>query len=111
MNENFMIKEAVLDSLSTPKKTIVKNLMKLVQDIVESPDTNKITKPADVYPLSADLAGLNKEYFAVFFLNTKNRVIKRETLSIGSLNASIVHPREVFKGCDFKLSCRNYLCS
>jgi DNA repair protein RadC len=31
------------------------------------------------------------------FLNTKNQVIGRQTLSIGSLNASIVHPREVFK--------------
>nr|WP_238547444.1 JAB domain-containing protein [Brevibacillus laterosporus] len=30
-------------------------------------------------------------------LNTKNYVIGKETISIGSLNASIVHPREVCK--------------
>lgn len=39
----------------------------------------------------------NKEHFVCLFLNTKNHVIGKETLSIGSLNASIVHPREVFR--------------
>ena len=38
----------------------------------------------------------NKEYFKVLLLNTKNQVITLENISIGSLNASIVHPREIF---------------
>ena len=37
-----------------------------------------------------------KEYFKVLLLNTKNHVISKEEVSIGSLNASIVHPREIF---------------
>ncbi|AMP20763.1 hypothetical protein AZF37_05850 [endosymbiont 'TC1' of Trimyema compressum] len=41
--------------------------------------------------------GLKKEHFLVIQLNTKNHILKVETVSIGSLNASIVHPREVFK--------------
>lgn len=40
---------------------------------------------------------LQKEHFVCLFLNTKNHIIAQETLSIGSLNASIVHPREVFR--------------
>lgn len=44
-----------------------------------------------------DLRYLNKEHFVCLFLNTKNEVTAQETLSIGSLNAAIVHPREVFK--------------
>lgn len=44
-----------------------------------------------------DLRYLTKEHFVCLFLNTKNRVVGQETLSIGSLNASIVHPREVFR--------------
>src|SRR5690606_23612398 len=44
-----------------------------------------------------ELKYLQKEHFIVLFLNTKNRVMGKETLSIGSLNASIVHPREVFR--------------
>ncbi len=37
-----------------------------------------------------------KEYFKILLLNTKNHVISREEISVGSLNASIVHPREIF---------------
>ncbi|MCX7929069.1 MAG: hypothetical protein N2558_05320, partial [Patescibacteria group bacterium] len=39
---------------------------------------------------------LSKEHFRVIFLNTKNYVIQIKDVSIGSLNSSIVHPREVF---------------
>ncbi|RYL93875.1 JAB domain-containing protein [Sporolactobacillus sp. THM7-4] len=40
---------------------------------------------------------LTQEHFVVLFLNTKNQVLHKTTIFIGSLNASIVHPREVFK--------------
>lgn len=40
---------------------------------------------------------LDREHFKILLLTTKNTVICVETISIGSLNASIVHPREVFK--------------
>ena len=33
----------------------------------------------------------------VFFLDTQNREIKRELVSVGTLNASLIHPREVFE--------------
>lgn len=44
-----------------------------------------------------DLRHLSQEHFVALYLNTKNQVIHQKTLFIGSLNASIVHPREVFK--------------
>lgn len=47
-----------------------------------------------VYPL---LAELDREHFYVFALNTKNHLIRVFEVSIGTLDASIVHPREVFK--------------
>jgi DNA repair protein RadC len=40
---------------------------------------------------------LEQEHFICLYLNTKNQIIARETIFKGSLNASIVHPREVFK--------------
>ncbi|WP_405127431.1 RadC family protein [Salicibibacter halophilus] len=40
---------------------------------------------------------LTQEHFVAIYLNTKNQVLHKKTLFIGSLNASIVHPREVFK--------------
>lgn len=39
----------------------------------------------------------DKEAFVVAFLNTKNRVIHHEVVSVGTINSSIVHPREVFR--------------
>ena len=47
--------------------------------------------------LSAYLDGVDREYFVVFLLDQKNHVIGINTVSMGSLTASIVHPREVFK--------------
>lgn len=38
-----------------------------------------------------------REHFLVLLLNARHEVLGKETISIGSLNASIVHPREVFK--------------
>jgi len=40
---------------------------------------------------------VDREHFVVILLNQKNRVIGIHTVSIGSLTASVVHPREVFK--------------
>ncbi|KKB43404.1 RadC family protein [Bacillus thermotolerans] len=40
---------------------------------------------------------LTQEHFVALYLNTKNQVLHKQTIFIGSLNASIVHPREVFK--------------
>ncbi|RBW71642.1 RadC family protein [Bacillus taeanensis] len=44
-----------------------------------------------------ELRFLTQEHFVCIYLNMKNQVIHRQTVFIGSLNASIVHPREVFK--------------
>ena len=55
-----------------------------------------ITRPADVLPVVADIKDRRKEYFVAVFVNARNQVICREDVSVGSLNASLVHPREVF---------------
>ncbi|MCD1258206.1 DNA repair protein RadC [Paenibacillus athensensis] len=57
-----------------------------------------IRSPKDAADLVMEqLRYLQKEHFVCLFLNTKHRVVAQETLSMGSLNASIVHPREVFR--------------
>lgn len=58
----------------------------------------KITSPkeiADIFiPLLRDRL---KEVFIVICLNSANKIIKYEEISVGNLNSSIVHPREIFK--------------
>jgi DNA repair protein RadC len=58
----------------------------------------KITSPLDIAEIFIPiLRDDNKEKFIVVCLNSANKVIKHETISIGNLNSSVVHPREVFK--------------
>ena len=57
----------------------------------------QIRTPQDVYEFLQDMRFLKQEHFVVLCLNTKNIVIFREDVFVGSLNSSIVHPREVFK--------------
>ncbi|NIO00891.1 MAG: DNA repair protein RadC [Candidatus Latescibacteria bacterium] len=57
-----------------------------------------IKSPRDVARIFMDeMKHYDREHFKAAFLNTKNQVIKTATISIGSLNASIVHPREILK--------------
>lgn len=57
-----------------------------------------IRGPEDVVRLvGRKLRREQREHFLVLLLNARHEVIGQETVSIGSLNASIVHPREVFK--------------
>jgi DNA repair protein RadC len=44
-----------------------------------------------------EMCYLDREQFRVLLLNTKNQVLAVETVSVGTLNSSLVHPREVFK--------------
>lgn len=61
-------------------------------------EVKAIRSPRDAADLLIEqLRYLQKEHFVCLFLNTKNHIISQETLSMGSLNASIVHPREVFR--------------
>lgn len=53
--------------------------------------------PEDVYELLDAFRELNKEYFIVFGLNARHDILFRHIVSIGCLNACIVHPREVFR--------------
>ncbi|PJN87424.1 RadC family protein [Bacillus sp. mrc49] len=52
---------------------------------------------------------LTQEHFVCLYLNTKNQVLQKTTIFIGSLNASIVHPREVFKEA-FRRSAASIIC-
>jgi DNA repair protein RadC len=57
-----------------------------------------IRGPEDVVRLMGPkLRASKREHFLVLLLNARHEVLMRDTVSIGSLNASIVHPREVFK--------------
>lgn len=58
--------------------------------------------PKDVWEELKDLRNHKKEHFVIFYLDSRNKEvgreeIRREIISVGSLNANLVHPREVFE--------------
>ncbi len=58
-----------------------------------------VQAPGDLHAtLRRELRGLDRERFLALYLDTRHRLLGIETVSVGTLNASLVHPREVFKG-------------
>lgn len=71
----------------------------------------KITSPKDVTNLlMGEMDDLNQEVLKVILLNTKNIVIGTRDVFKGSLNTSIVHPREIFKQAINKNSASIIIC-
>ena len=79
-------------------------------------NNNRVTikSPVEVSTLlMEEMRHLKKEIFKIILLNTKNHIIKYMDVSVGSLNSSIVHPREVFSeavkaGCSGVLLVHNH---
>lgn len=59
----------------------------------------RITTSREVFELFRFLSNETKEHFLALHMDSKNRLLCIDHVSTGSLNAAIVHPREVFKGC------------
>lgn len=99
------LKSLMIDQLGLPTKTI---RMKTIRPVFETltihevPETyfsgrTKVTTSAEIFRLFGFLANESKEVFLCLHLDSKNRIVCIDQVSTGSLNASIVHPREVFK--------------
>lgn len=59
--------------------------------------TTRFTSPQQIFEIFHDLMLETKEHFITLHLDGKNRILCIDRVSVGSLNQSIVHPREVFK--------------
>lgn len=81
--------------LGTTKASQILSIIELTKRF--SADASEIFSAEDVFKLCADIRESKKEHFAAFYLDTQNRLIERQIISIGTLNASLVHPREVFE--------------
>src|SRR3989344_6480920 len=56
-----------------------------------------IYSPKEIANELKNIKNIKKEYFYLFCLDSRNKVIKKELVSVGTLNTSLVHPREVFE--------------
>ncbi len=57
-----------------------------------------INSPKDIFPLLKEkIINFHKEYFMVVSLDNRNKIISIDTVSIGTLNSNLIHPRETFE--------------
>lgn len=62
----------------------------------KSIDMPTIRSPQDVWEFVSDMHNLKKEYLRGLYLNIKNQIIHDEIISIGTIDQSIAHPRDIF---------------
>jgi DNA repair protein RadC len=55
-----------------------------------------LRSPEEVFEYAKDMARLKKEHLRGLYLDTRNKLIRDEIIAIGTLNASLAHPREIF---------------
>ncbi|MDP4093340.1 MAG: DNA repair protein RadC [Bacillota bacterium] len=98
---NYSVEQLTeINGVGKVKAIQIKALMELSKRAASTSMLDKkavIKTPADVAALlMEEMKYYKKEVFKAVLLNTKNYVIRHINISIGSLNASVVHPREVF---------------
>ncbi|MDO8282063.1 MAG: DNA repair protein RadC [Thermodesulfovibrionia bacterium] len=62
----------------------------------KKPQENLILTAKDAIALNSNLKEKKKEYLVCLYLNARNALLKKEIISIGTLDKSLIHPREIF---------------
>jgi len=92
---------AEIRGIGLAKASQIKAAFELANRVEGQPETGKrqvVKNPVEVVGVvKGRLKGKKKEHFLVVLLDTRNQVIKVSEVSVGSLDTSVVHPREVFK--------------
>ncbi|WP_075035078.1 RadC family protein [Halobacillus dabanensis] len=115
----MLLKDATIEELTAIRGIGVAKAVLLLSAIEMGKRMQKM-KPVERYMIRSpedgadfvmeEMRDLKQEHFICLFLNTKNQVLHRQTIFIGSLNASIVHPREVYKEA-VKRSAASIICA
>lgn len=90
----------MIDGIGSAKASQVLACVELGRRIHSKPigEKLKISTPKDIaFQLIDELSHHKQEHFMLVMLDTKNQLIGIDTITVGTLNASLVHPREVFK--------------
>lgn len=100
-NQKFIditIKELkTINGLGTAKACEIIACFELGKRMLMGKKSSILLSPKEVWRRMEDIRGSKKEHFVVFYLDSRNQEIQRDIISIGTLNESLVHPREVFE--------------
>ena len=88
-----------IGGIDSAKATTLLAAFELSKRALEVDDSSLpvISTPKDAVAQLSELRHNKKEHFVVLYLNARNQLIHKETVSVGTLTANLVHPREVFE--------------
>ena len=88
-----------IGGIDSAKATTLLAAFELAKRALEVDDSSLpvISTPKDAVAQLTELRHNKKEHFVVLYLNARNQLIHKETVSVGTLTANLVHPREVFE--------------
>jgi DNA repair protein RadC len=75
----------------------MEQLLSMVQEKALSYSVDRITNASDVYHALAEYSCKEQEHFMLITLDGASKIIEKRVIFIGTLNQSLVHPREVFR--------------
>jgi len=79
------------------KQYSMTQLLLMVREEAQRLDIKRITSAQDVYSLLQDYSAKDREHFITISLDGRSKVIEKRVIHVGTLNQSLVHPREVFR--------------
>jgi DNA repair protein RadC len=91
---------SAIKGMGPVKAAQLKAALEIGRRLASAPESRRPTVrgPQDAANLvMEEMRHLDREHFCALLLNTKNQVLAKEIISIGTLNSSMVHPRELFK--------------
>ncbi|MEA2064687.1 MAG: DNA repair protein RadC, partial [Patescibacteria group bacterium] len=88
-----------ISGIGQAKALQIASAVSLVKRFYEEKKQNEIIikNPKDVFSLVCDLQDKKKEYLVCLYLNARNVLIKKETISVDLLDKSLLRPKEIFK--------------
>lgn len=96
--EKVVLKDLLeIKGLGKAKASEIISCFELGKRVLKDKKTSVLLSPKDVWERMSDIRNSKKEHFVVFYLDSRSQEIQREIISIGTLNESLVHPREVFE--------------
>jgi DNA repair protein RadC len=88
-----------ISGVDSAKATTLLAAFELTNRAIDVNDANLpiINTTKDAVAQLTDIRDLKKEHFLALYINARNKLIHKEIISIGTLTANLVHPREVFE--------------
>lgn len=96
--EGFNYQDLIeIPGIGSGKAALIAAALRLSDAVLECRSAQQWMDPAEIARRCEDLSAFRQEHLVAFFFDSRMRQIRRETITIGTVSASLVHPREVFR--------------